>query len=172
MESFVKAGKARAIGVSHYCQRHLKDVMEIATIPIAVNQVQYHVGMGNAGPNATDDKQFCDANGVTYESFSPLCGPCTDAAGKPDRSLVNGPLVTSIGKNHGKSGAQVSLRWQVQAGIPVIPKTSNPEHQKENIDLFSWSLTEKEMEQLTAATTPPVAGTPGPDFTSGDCTIA
>ena len=82
MEKFVQAGKARAIGVSHYCQRHLQDVMEIATIPIAVNQVQYHVGMGSpttSSINATDSKAFCDANGVTYQSFSPLCGPCQDA---------------------------------------------------------------------------------------------
>ena len=136
---------ARAIGVSHYCQRHLQDVMDIATIPIAVNQVQYHVGMGSpttSGANATDNKAFCDANGVTYQSFSPLCGPCQDAQGNPDRSLITGPLVTSIGKRYGKSGAQVSLKWQVQSGIPVIPKTDNPVHLRENIDLFAWTLSD------------------------------
>ena len=123
MESFVKAGKARAIGVSHYCQRHLQDVMDIATIPIAVNQVQYHVGMGSpttSGANATDNKAFCDRSGITYQSFSPLCGPCQDAKGNPDRSLILGKLVQSIGKKYGKSGAQVSLKWQVQQGIPVV----------------------------------------------------
>ena len=146
---------ARAIGVSHYCQRHLQDVMDIATIPIAVNQVQYHVGMGSpttSGANATDNKAFCDANGVTYQSFSPLCGPCQDAQGNPDRSLITGPLVTSIGKRYGKSGAQVSLKWQVQSGIPVIPKTDNPVHLRENIDLFAWTLSDADMATLSAAT--------------------
>ena len=167
---------ARAIGVSHYCQRHLQDVMDIATIPIAVNQVQYHVGMGSAttsGANATDNKAFCDANGVTYQSFSPLCGPCQDAQGKPDRSLITGPLVTSIGKKYGKSGAQVSLKWQVQSGIPVIPKTDNPVHLRENIDLFAWTLSDADMATLSAATSPAVAGVgTGAAATSGDCTIA
>lgn len=176
MEKFVQSGKARAIGVSHYCQRHLQDVMDIATIPIAVNQVQYHVGMGSpttSGANATDNKAFCDANGVTYQSFSPLCGPCQDAQGNPDRSLITGPLVTSIGKKYGKSGAQVSLKWQVQSGIPVIPKTDNPVHLRENIDLFAWTLSGADMATLSAATSPAVAGVgTGAAATSGDCTIA
>ena len=176
MEKFVQAGKARAIGVSHYCQRHLQDVMEIATIPIAVNQVQYHVGMGSpttSSINATDSKAFCDANGVTYQSFSPLCGPCQDAKGNPDRSLITGPLVTNIGKKYGKSGAQVSLKWQVQSGIPVIPKTDNPVHLQENIDLFDWTLSPEDMAALSAATTPTVAGVgTGAAAVSGDCSIA
>ena len=100
MEKFVHDGKARAIGVSHYCKRHLQDVLEIATVPIAVNQVQFHVGMGHAGPDATDNEQFAKDNGITYQSFSPLCGPCVDAAGEPDRSLITGPLVVGIGRKN------------------------------------------------------------------------
>jgi diketogulonate reductase-like aldo/keto reductase len=176
MEKFVNDGKARAIGVSHYCERHLKDLFEINTVPVAVNQVQYHVGMGSSstsGANATDNKAFCDANGVTYQSFSPLCGPCQDAKGNPDKSLITGPLVTSIGKKYGKSGAQVSLKWQIQLGIPVIPKTDNPVHLQENIDLFDWTLSEADMTRLTAATGPAVAGVgTGAAAVSGDCTIA
>jgi aryl-alcohol dehydrogenase-like predicted oxidoreductase len=56
LEVFHKAGKARAIGVSHYCKHHLLDIMSIATVKPAINQVQFHVGMGTAGPNATDDR--------------------------------------------------------------------------------------------------------------------
>ncbi len=65
-----------------------------------------------SGPNATDDMEFDQSKGITYESFSPLCGPCGTT------ELIDGDLVTSIGKKYGKSGAQVSLRWQVQNGIP------------------------------------------------------
>ena len=76
MEAFAKKGKARALGVSHYCPRHVEDVLSVATVPIAVNQVQYHVGMGTALENATDGIAYDRQEGVVYQSFSPLCGPC------------------------------------------------------------------------------------------------
>lgn len=165
LEAWAKSGKARAIGVSHYCRRHVEDVMEVATVPIAVNQVQYHVGMGRATNLATDDMQYMHDKGILYQSFSPLCGPCTP----PDnKELITGKLVTEIGAAHNKSGAQVSLRWLVQQGIPVIPKSDNPEHQLANSDIFDFHLTEKEMSQLSASTTPPVGGGPSP-MDSGDC---
>lgn len=164
IERLVTDKKARTIGVSHYCARQLQDIFKVMTIKPALNQVQYHVGMGMAGVNSTDDKKFVDANGVVYGSFSPLCGPCGT------KELIDGPLVTSIGNAHNKTGAQVALKWQVQQGIPIIPKTHNPVHQKENIDLFDWELTADEMKQLTLATSPPVGG--GPSATdSGDCGI-
>lgn len=163
LEAFHKAGKAKAIGVSHYCRRHLEDIMEIATVPISVNQVQYHVGMGNAKDNATDFKSFCDQHGIVYESFSPLCGPCGT------KELLNGPLVTGIGKRYGKTGAQVSLKWQTQMGIPVIPKSDKMDHLLENIDLFDWTLSEEDMDTLTRATSPAVAG--DGHGNSGDCSV-
>jgi len=165
LEDFHKAGKARAIGVSHYCTRHLEDILAVATVPIAVNQVQYHVGMGSETDNATDDKAFCQAHNITYESFSPLCGPCGTL------ELITGPLVTGIGKKYNKTGAQVSLKWIAQQGIPVIPKTDKREHMLENVDLFDWTLNDDDMATLTAATSPAVAGDAGPPPTSGDCTV-
>jgi len=168
LEKWAKSGKARAIGVSHYCARQIKDIQEVATLPIAVDQVQYHVGMGSAGPMATDDKAFIQSQGILYQSFSPLCGPC----GTPDdMELINGSLVTEIGKAHGKTGAQVALRWLVQQGIPVIPKSDNPVHQRENMEIFDFQLTSGEMARLTAATTPATAGGPNPQD-SGDCSVA
>lgn len=165
VEGMVALGKARTIGVSHYCPRHLEDIFEIMTIKPAVNQVQYHVGMGRAGVNATDDKDFTEKHGILYQSFSPLCGPC----GKEGHmELINGPLVSGIGKNHNKTGSQVALRWQVQQGIPVIPKSDTLKHQSQNFDLFGWELTEDEMMALTNAKTPSVGGGPSPDD-SGDC---
>jgi len=165
LEDFHKAGKARAIGVSHYCTRHLEDLLAISTVPIAVNQVQYHVGMGSEDDNATDDKSFCEDHKIAYESFSPLCGPCGTL------ELITGPLVTGIGEKYNKTGAQVSLKWIVQQGIPVIPKTDKQEHMAENVDLFDWTLSDEDMATLTKATTPPVAGDAGPPPTSGDCTV-
>jgi len=167
IERFHKAGKARAIGVSHYCKRHIEDIMKVATVQIAVNQVQFHVGMGTAVDNATDYRAYDATVGITYQSFSPLCGPCPGPAHK---ELITGDLVSSIGKAHGKTGAQVSLKWQVQQKIPVIPKSNNPKHIAQNIDLFGWELAEDEMKQLTDAVTPAVAGGPNGDD-SGDCGI-
>lgn len=67
---------------------------------------------------------------------------------------------------------QVSLKWIAQQGIPVIPKTHTRAHLLENVDLFDWTLSDEDMATLTAATSPPVAGNPGPPATSGDCTVA
>jgi len=167
LEKWAKQGKAQAIGVSHYCESHLKDIIKVKTVPIAINQVQYHVGMGSAGPLANDDKTFIQAEGILYESFSPLCGPCTPPANK---ELLDGELVTKIGKAHGKAGPQIALKWMVQQGIPVIPKSSNPVHIKQNMELFDFNLTADEMSQLTAATTPATAGGPS-SSDSGDCGI-
>jgi len=166
LEDFQKSGKVKAIGTSHFCERHLKDIMEIATIKPAVNQVQFHVGMGSEGANGTDSRAYCKSVGITYESFSPLCGPCPTA---DHWKLINGTLVAGIGQKYNKTGAQVSLKWQVQMGIPVIPKTSNPVHMLENVDLFNWNISDSDMASLTDATQPPVAGT-GP-ANSGDCQV-
>ena len=166
MEDFAKKGGACALGVSHYCPRHLDDVLSVATVPVALNQAQYHVGMGAADDDATDGIAYDRLMGVVYQSFSPLCGPCgTD-------ELISGELVTSIGAKHGKSGAQVSLRWQIQQGIPVIPKSDKEAHLKANLDLFDWTLSPVEMHMLTVATSPPVSGTNSTPPTSGDCDVA
>jgi diketogulonate reductase-like aldo/keto reductase len=169
LEAFQRAGKTRAIGVSHYCRKHLDDVLAIATIKPAINQVQFHVGMGTAGANATDDREYHKKVGVTYQSFSPLCGPCD---GSDATELISGKLVTSIGAKYKKTGAQVALKWQVQQGIPVIPKTHSAEHMKQNIELFDWTLAKEDMDALTGATVPAVAGNMEHGVeVSGDCDV-
>lgn len=160
LEQLQKSGKARAIGVSHYCQQHMDDVLEIATVPVAVNQQEWHVGMG---PDPEGVRSYCDAHNITFQSFSPLCGPCGEGL---DHELITGELVTSIGEAHGKTGAQVALRWLVENGSPVIAKTSNPKHLAQNMDLFAWELTAAELEKLNAATSPPSVET-----VAADCQI-
>ena len=149
MEAFALAGKARSIGVSHYCPRHLDDLLSDPSLIIkpAANQVEYHIGMGTAGVNATDGPAIMKQHGVSYLSFSTLCGPCGDAAHK---ELISGETVTKIGKKYGKSGAQTALRWLVQQGIPVVTGTANPAHAKEALDLFGWRLSDRDMRELAA----------------------
>jgi len=163
LEKFAKAGKARAIGVSHYCQSHIQDVLSVATLPIALNQVMYHVGMGMSPDLGSDYKNYVQSLGIVYMSFSTLCGPCD---GDDAKELITGPLVTEIGKAHNVTGAQVALRWAVQQGIPVVPKSKHPKHLAEDFDLFSFELTQLEMERLTSAKTPAT----GRDD-SGDCEV-
>jgi len=162
LEKWAKAGKARAIGVSHYCKTHIEDILSVATLPIALNQVMYHVGMGMSPNLGSDFKGYCQSVGIVYMSFSTLCGPC----GKDKMELINGPLVTKIGKAHNVTGPQVALRWAVQQGIPVVPKSSSPKHLKQDFDLFSFTLSQSEMAQLTSATTPATGAAD-----SGDCEV-
>jgi len=160
LEALYYSGKARAIGVSHYCQKQLEDVLEIATVKIAVNQEEWHVGMGTDPQGVVS---FCKKHGISYQSFSPLCGPCNKTE---HNELLKGDLVTKIGKAHNVSGVQVSLKWLVQQGSPVVPKSSNPVHLHQDLDLFSFDLTEQEMAQLSAATFPASA-----EPVSGDCAL-
>merc|ERR1712086_564689 len=152
LEQIWKAGKARAIGVAHYCQKHLEDILEIATVKISVDREEWHVGMG-ADPVGL--VSFCKQHGISYQSSSPLCGNC-----KLHKELVTGPLVTSIGKAHNVSGAQVALKWVVQSGSPVTPGSSNPKHLREDLEIFDWTLSETEMAQLNGASSPPAADFP------------
>ena len=137
-----------------------------------MQQVQYHIGMGpQSGINASlrHDPEYMKVHGVVYAAYSSLCGPCPT----PDNmELITGPLVRKIGAAHNKSGAQVSLRWAVQRGIPVIPKSTSAVHLKQNLDLFGWALSAEEMEELDRATTPVETGTPPqPHDDAQDCLV-
>ena len=85
MESFQKAGGAKSIGVSHYCEQHIDDILEIATIKPAMNQVMFHVGMAKNinmtdMPYPTKPSDQPSYKGINYEAFSSLCGPCNGTA--------------------------------------------------------------------------------------------
>merc|ERR1719221_2384357 len=100
-------------------------------VPISVNQQEWHVGMGK---DPEQLKSFCDQYGIMYQSFSPLCGDCET---KKKMELLTGDLTTSIADAHQVSAAQVALRWLLENESPVIPRTTNLDHLKENLDLFS-----------------------------------
>ena len=168
MEQWARSGKARAIGVSHYCKSHVSEVLEINTVPIALNQNQFHVGMGTDTEKRLHDKRWLQQQGILFMAYSTLCGPCP----APDNhALITGELVTSVAKNvgGGVTGAQVALKWAVQQGIPVIPKSSNPKLQASNFDLFSFSIGDPDMVRLTGATAPAETGTTQNPDDAQDC---
>jgi diketogulonate reductase-like aldo/keto reductase len=162
LEAIWDAGEARSIGVSHYCRRHLDDVLSIARVRPSVDQVEYHVG----SQNHADLIAKCAEEGIHLMSFSPLC-----SWSGPDHSLVDGPLVAGVGARYGASGAQVALRYVVQQALAhptyfggVIPRSSDPAHIASNAAIFDFSLSDDDMALLAAATQP--AGAPG------DCAVA
>ena len=113
----------------------------------AVNQVQWHVGMG---PDKGGIKAYCDAKGIALQAYSPLNVGTPGAAA----TLINGDLVTEIGAAHGKTGPQVALRWVWQSGVPLATRSTKRQHLADNLDILTWSLSDEEMARLDAATEP------------------
>jgi diketogulonate reductase-like aldo/keto reductase len=139
--------KARAIGVSNYCQSCFECLFQNSTIIPAVNQVNYHVGMGDDPIGLVT---YLKSKNIVLQAYSPL--------GDGTSELINGPLVTAIGKAHNKTGAQVSLKWLAQKPVPLVTKADRLDFLEQDIDLFDWQLSPGEVSQLDAATSP--AGVP------------
>ena len=159
LEKLFNDGKALAIGVSNFEQKHLEDiVMMNSTIP-SVNQVEYHPYW-----HEDDLVQYCQKNNIVYNSYAPLGTP--DWA--PTRHNWNGtilelPLIQNIAKTHDRTPAQVVQRWEWQQGIVVNPRTMNPNHMKENLNFFDFELTDTEMKQISTIK-PPQDPKVCPDF--------
>jgi len=147
LEDFYKAGKAKAIGVSNYCISSWACINETQTIMPAVNQIEYHVGMG-LDPQGL--KSYHDVHGIVTQAYSPL--------GTGDSTLITGDMVTNIGKAHNWSGAQTSMRWLIENGVPLTTKTTKQSHMEEDLAIFADALADEEKSQLDAATQP--AGKP------------
>ena len=135
MEQIHREGRARAIGVSNFPLDRLVDLIVHNDITPAVNQIETHPFHQNADYQA----QMRDL-GVQIESWGPF------AEGR--NNLFTDPVLTEIGQAHGKSVAQVVVRWLVQRGVVVIPKSVRPERMVQNLDVFDFALTEEEMARI------------------------
>ncbi|KAK3441216.1 hypothetical protein EUGRSUZ_B01499 [Eucalyptus grandis] len=132
MEALYRSGKARAIGVSNFSSKKLGDLLDIAEVPPAVNQVECH-------PYWQQGKlrEFCKSRGVHLSGYSPLGSPGT---GSIKSDILKNPVITTIAEKLGKTPAQVTLRWGLQMGHSVLPKSTNEARIKENFDIFDWSI--------------------------------
>jgi len=149
MEDYYMAGKLRAIGVSNYCPSSLKCLRASWRVKPAINQVRYHVGMG---PDHGGIRSYCEKLGITVQAYSPLGAGVT---GKPTiPELISGDFVSAIGSKYGKSGAQVSLRWLAQQGMPVATQSTSEKHLASNLDIFDFELDDEDMTKLNEATSP------------------
>ncbi|KAI4354562.1 hypothetical protein L6164_003412 [Bauhinia variegata] len=134
MEALYDSGKARAIGVSNFSSKKLQDLLEIARVPPAVNQVELHPGFQQPKLHA-----FCESKGVHLTGYSPLGSPGTTTI---NSDILKNPVINIVAKKLGKSPAQVALRWGLQMGHSVLPKSVSEARIKENFQVFDWSIPE------------------------------
>ena len=137
MEEAYRAGKLRAIGVSNFYPDRLIDFCEFNQIRPMVNQVETHVF--NQQKKA---REIMDEYGVVHESWGPF------AEGRKD--FFSNAALIETGDKYGKSAAQVALRYLIQKGVVVIPKSTHKERMKENFEVFDFALTQNEMDKIAA----------------------
>ena len=135
LERAVKSGKVKSIGISnYYTPEEFERINRIASITPAIVQNENHIFYQN---NAL--KEYLKRYGTIIESWYPLGGRGNT------RELLNNEAVKRIAASHGKTAAQVIIRWHIQAGYIAIPGSKNPEHIRENINVFDFALTDDEM---------------------------
>ena len=129
-----EAGKTRSIGVSNFQPAHLDRIVEETGVVPVVNQVEVHPFFGNADVRAANAR-----HGVVTEAWSPI------AKG----TVLDEQVLTEIAEAKGRSTAQVTLRWHVERGDIVFPKSVNPVRMKENFEIFDFSLTDDEVARIS-----------------------
>jgi diketogulonate reductase-like aldo/keto reductase len=133
MEELYQDGKVRAIGVSNFLIHHLETLLKTATITPAVNQIEFHPFNVQA-----ELLEFCMKAKIQVEAWSPL------GRGR----FFDHPLIADIAKNHGRSPAQVLIRWDLQHQVVTIPRSTLEAHIRENSEVFDFELSEEEMSRL------------------------
>ena len=139
MEQYVEAGKIRSLGLSNWYVEELTEFLPQVTIIPALVQNEIHPYY-----QEQDVVPFIQDKGIVVQCWYPLGGRGYTA------ELLGDDTIQTIAAAHGVSAAQVILRWDLQRGIVVIPGSSNPEHIRENLDLFGFELSEEEMRQIAA----------------------
>jgi diketogulonate reductase-like aldo/keto reductase len=137
MEELYKEGKLRAIGVANFYPGKFTEFAEIVETKPMVNQVELHPFYAQY-----DAIENMRSYGCVPQAWAPL------AEGKFD--IFTHPVLSEIGAKYGKSAAQIALKWNAQRGVSIIPKSVHDERQKQNIDIWDFTLTEEEMKQVDA----------------------
>ena len=140
MQKAVKDGRVKSIGLSNFESERLEEVLNMAEIPPSVLQVECHPYY-----QQNDLKKRIKKYGTVIESWYPI--------GHGDACLINEPLFTELGKKYGKTNVQIILRWHIQEGTIIFPRSTNPVHIKENFEIFDFELTEDEMNKIRSLDT-------------------
>ena len=135
MERAVKDGRVKSIGLSNFESKRLEEVLAMAEIPPSVLQVECHPYY-----QQNELKKRVEKYETVIESWYPI--------GHGDKGLINEPIFTKLGQKYGKTNVQIILRWHIQEGTIVFPRSTNPVHIKENFEIFDFELTEDEMNEI------------------------
>jgi diketogulonate reductase-like aldo/keto reductase len=136
MEELYKEGKIRAIGISNFPMDRMIDMAIFNEVPPAVNQIEIHPFY-----QRPEEVEYMKENNIQPQGYSPL------VAGR--NNIFENETLKQIGVKHGKSAAQVILRWHIQRGICIFPKSTNKAHIEENIDIFDFELEDEDMAAIT-----------------------
>jgi diketogulonate reductase-like aldo/keto reductase len=158
LESLLADGRVRAIGVSNFMRPHLDELLAATEVVPAVNQIELHPYFSQP------DVQKADAeHGILTQAWSPIGGiTFYPGWGEERRSVLRDPAIGAIAAGHGRTAAQVMLRWQLQHGRSAIPKSTNPARIAENFAVFDFELTTGEIARIDALDTG-VRNGPDPD---------
>lgn len=143
LETLLAQGKVRAIGVSNFMVDHLTSLLERSTVVPAVNQIELHPYFQQPAVQAANAE-----HGILTQAWSPIGGITFYRSGGP--SALQDPTIGRIGAAHGKSPAQVMLRWHLQQGRSAIPKSIKPTRMQENFDVTDFALTPEEIALIDA----------------------
>lgn len=145
LENALESGKVRGIGVSNFNANHMSTLLAHSKVVPAINQIELHPGLQQPAM-----REYNRSHGIATEAWSPL-----------DRGrFATNPVLADIAKKHGKTVTQVIIRWHLELGNLVIPKTSNPDRLRENIDVFDFAL---DLEDLASIATLNTDERHGPD---------
>lgn len=139
LETLLEQGKVRAIGVSNFMVKHLEDLLAATSVVPAVNQIEVHPFFTQKAVQDTDEK-----HGILTQAWSPI-GGITHYRDSGHTNALEHPTITALAEKYGKSPAQVMLRWGLQRGRSVIPKSTKPHRIAENIDVFDFELADEEL---------------------------
>jgi len=135
MQKAVKDGRVKSIGLSNFESERLEEVLAMAEIPPSVLQVECHPYY-----QQNELKKRIGKYGTVIESWYPI--------GHGDKGLINESLFTKLAQKYNKTNVQIILRWHIQEGTIVFPRSTNPVHIKENFEIFDFELTEDEMNEI------------------------
>lgn len=133
MEEIYESGRAKAVGVSNYTIRHLEELLKESNIKPATNQVELHVYL-----QQPELLEYCQKNNIIVEAYSPL------AHGYG----MDNPVLDKIANKHGKTNAQIMIRWCIEVGTVALPKSTHNDRIKQNIGVFDFKLDEQDMSEL------------------------
>ena len=134
-------GLIRTIGVSNFLPEHLEKIIDETGVTPATNQIELHPYF-----NQEETRKAHEEYGIVTECWSPF--------GRGKNDALQNETIRSIAQSHGKTEAQIILRWQIQLGAITIPKSSHPQHQEDNLNVFDFELSQEEMNKINALTRP------------------